>query len=231
MAPPQAEYVAPTAVDPIGNAKTHTYGITTDNGYGTAWDLALPDGSTGMASAKHVIGGDTKYPPIASTPDSDFAMAANTDGVQGGLELASRDAEPGDQVALVTPRQGPLHATVTGTEVVNPEGGGGESFDATTVDRPVIAGDSGSPGVLIKPGDVDHGKVVGTVSCTDESETALVPASTMRELVGAPGARHDAFAEGHGYGHNAALDGPVGSSVRPLPVDMEHDTVQHGIAL
>jgi hypothetical protein len=127
-------------------------------------------------------------PPIAVTPDSDFAVVAGQQGGGGGLELASRDAEPGEQVAIVTSQQGTLPATVTGTEVVNPDGGGGESFNTTTVDRPVIPGDSGSPGVLIKPGDPDHGKVIGTVSCTDYDETGLVPASTMREVVGGPSA-------------------------------------------
>jgi hypothetical protein len=210
--PPAAGYNAPPAA-PIENAKTHTYGITTDTGYGVGWDLRLPDGSIGMASAKHVTAGDTKYPPVISTPDSDFAVSRTTDGVKGGLDLASRDAEPGDQVALVTPQQGPLPATVTGSEVVTPDGGGGETFHTTTVDRPVIPGDSGSPGVLIKPGDPDHGKVVGTVSCTDQSETAMVPASTMREAVGA---HHDLFtAPGQGYGRNAALDSPVGTPTEP----------------
>ena len=71
-------------------------------------------------------------------------------------------SQPGDQVAIVSDR-GVITATVTGTEMVQPEGGS-QAYYSTVVDQPVVPGWSGSPMVLTTPDDPDQGKVVATTA-------------------------------------------------------------------
>jgi hypothetical protein len=200
MAPQAAEhdafaaghgYDSVAASDPIGNAKNHTGRIYAAGvrmpGEGTAWDLRMPDGTTGRATAGHVVSGDWMHQTIASTPDSDFAVVSGRQsGGDGALELASRDAQPGDQVAIVSDR-GVIPANVTGTERVQPDGTD-HAYHSTVVDQPVVPGWSGSPMVLTTPGDPDQGKVVATATCSNSAESNGVPASVMREAIGGPSA-------------------------------------------
>jgi hypothetical protein len=200
MAPQAAEhdafaaghgYDSVAATAPIGNAEAHTGRIYAAGvrmpGEGTAWDLRMPDGTTGRATAGHVVRDDWMHQTIASTPDSDFAVVSGrqSDG-DGALELASRDAQPGDQVAIVSDR-GVITANVTGTEMVHPEGSD-HAYHSTVVDQPVVPGWSGSPMVLTNPGDPDQGKVVATATCSNSAESNGVPASVMREAIGGPSA-------------------------------------------
>lgn len=186
-----ADYGSVATADPIANAEEHTGRIYAAGvrmpGEGTAWDLRMPDGTTGRATARHVISGDWMHQTIASAPNSDFAVVSGRQsGGDGALELASRDAQPGDQVAIVSDR-GVIPANVTGTEMVQPEGES-NAYHSTVVDQPVKPGWSGSPMVLTTPGDPDHGKVVATATCSNSAESNGVPSSVMREAIGGPSA-------------------------------------------
>jgi hypothetical protein len=186
-----ADYGSVATADPIANAEEHTGRIYAAGarmpGEGTAWDLRMPDGTTGRATAEHVVSGDWMHQTIAHAPDSDFAVVSGrqSDG-DGALELASRDAQPGDQVAIVSDR-GVIPANVTGTETVEPNGSS-RSYHSTVVDQGVVGGWSGSPMILTTPDDPDTGKVVATTTCSDDVESNGVPASVMREAIGGPSA-------------------------------------------
>lgn len=186
-----ADYGSVATADPITNAEEHTGRIYAAGarmpGEGTAWDLRMPDGTTGRATAEHVVSGDWMHQTIAHAPDSDFAVVSGrqSDG-DSALELASRDAQPGDQVAIVSDR-GVIPANVTGTETVEPAGES-NAYHSTVVDQSVKPGWSGSPMVLTTPGDPDQGKVVATATCSNSAESNGVPASVMREAIGGPSA-------------------------------------------
>lgn len=179
-----ARYGQPPA-DPIGFAEDHTSRINTGpiipTSMGTAWDLRMPDGTVGQATAHHVVDGDWNHRKVVEDPANDFAVVSG--GREGSaLELASQDAQPGDQVAIVSAKEGVVPANVVDNRPVQPDGHP-NAFNATVVDRPVQSGTSGSSAIQMTPGP-DQGKVVGAVSCGDDTQTSLVPASTMRQAIG-----------------------------------------------
>jgi hypothetical protein len=203
------------ATDPVGNAEGHISTLLTGHPIptttGTAWDLRMPDGSIGKATADHVVEDDWLHRKVANDPANDFAVVSGSG--DSGLELASQDAQPGDPVAIVSAKEGVIHANALGHRPTQPDGHP-NSFDALVVNKPVKGGTSGSPIVQLAEGP-DKGKVVGVVSCGDETETAGAPASTMRQAIGGPVSD----------GQNSTIPSTT------MPADMSHDTVQHGLSL
>jgi hypothetical protein len=183
-------YDSVAAADPIGNAEAHTGTIYAARGLsnpkGTAWDLRMPDGTTGRATAQHVVDGDWAHRKVVDDYHDDFAVVSGRQGDgDDALELASRDAVAGDQVAIVSDR-GVIPTTVLGTRTDQPACHD-NAFTRTVVATPVDPGWSGSPMLQMMPGP-DYGKVVAVTSMGDEDTACGAPASVMREAIGGPSA-------------------------------------------